>query len=470
MMKIGVVAFCCWFAAGGAVAQPAEDFVTAWSSSGQFQALAPRRPGLPVATAQPSGVPGQFILNSTLQPGSDSQLPLDPSLLVFSCERIKEAFLATLDRRDQWRGRITLLINPDLPEGQSPVLEGVYNPKGWNYRLTLPSPIEPKLYFRTIVSALLMEMANRHAGAQTAEVPLWLAAGLSARMQADNLPIFLLRPQSRLVGDWVADPRVDPVRDQLRRQPPLTFQELCWPESEGPAGQDYDLYAACAQLFVGKLLRFPDGHRCLDAMIDKLPQHLNWQTSFLEAFSPHFARLLDVEKWWMLACVQFTDVDYAARFSPGDSWHRLQEALDVPVEVHFSPDRLPAQAEITLQEVINTWQPARAADTLQRAADSLAVLRARIAPDLRPLLEHYLSTLRDYLGESLPNRAVLMGKETQPQLTGARIAACKALDALDAQRAAMRPKYVLTPAPSQLSAGGRPPEPPGAVQPQETQP
>ena len=469
-MKFWAIAICCCLAAGRAGAQPEEDFVTAWSASGQFVALAPRRPGLPIAISQPSGVPGQFILRSTLPPNNDSKLPLDPSLLVFSCERIKESLLLTLGRRDQWRGRITLLINPSLPEDQSPVLEGVYNPKGWNYRLTLPSPIEPKLLFRAIVNALLMETANRQAGTQSAEVPLWLVTGLSARMQAGNLPTFLFRPQTQLIGDRVMDPRVDPVRDQLRQQSPLTFQELCWPDPEELAGQNYELYSACAQLFVDKLLRFPDGNRCLGVMVDRLSQNLNWQTSFLVAFSPHFARLLDVEKWWTLACVHFTDVDFASRFSPLDSWHRLQEALDVPVEVHFSPDRLPAQAEITLQEVLNTWPPDRAADAMQRVADKLAVLRLRIAPGLRPLLERYLSTVQDYLGESRPNRVVWMGKEAQPQVAGGRSAACKTLDALDAQRAALRPQYISQPAQTPFNDRGSPPGQPGAVQPQNPQP
>ena len=205
MMRTWVMAFCCWLAVDRADAQPAADILTARSASGQFLAVAPRRPGLPIAISQPLDVPGHSP-NSGLRPNSDAKLPLDPSLLVISCERIKQSLLLTLGRRDQWRGNITLVINPDLPEDQSPVLEGLYNPKGWNYRLTLPSPIEPRLLFRAIVNALLTETANRHAGAQSAEVPLWLVAGLSAHLQADNLPMFLLRPQSRLVGDQSALP------------------------------------------------------------------------------------------------------------------------------------------------------------------------------------------------------------------------------------------------------------------------
>ena len=214
-----------------------------------------------------------------------------------------------------------------------------------------------------------------------------------------------------------------------------------------------------------QLLRFKDGNRCLGAMLDLLPQHLNWQTAFLQAFSPHFDRLLDVEKWWGLVCVNYTDVDYAARFSPSDSWHKLQQALDVPVEVHFSPDRLPAQAEITLQEVINTWEPAQAAAALQRVAESLANLGLRISPDLRPLLDHYLSTVRNYLNDTRPGGVAALAKYVQPQLAGARSDTCNKLNALDAQRAALRSQYVPQPVQTQLSSRDRPPGLPGADQP-----
>lgn len=460
------MAICCWLALGRADAEPGADVMSARSASGQFLALAPGRPGF----SQPSDVPNGLLLNSTLQPYSDAKLPLDPSLLVISCERIKEAFLMTLGRRDQWRGSITLLIKPGAQEGQSPVLEGVYDPKGWNYRLTLPSPIEPRLLFRAIVKALLMETANRHAGAQSAEVPLWLVAGLSAHLQADNLPTFLLRPQSRLVTNQIGLPGLGIVRDQLRQRQPLSFQELCWPEPERVAGENYSLYAGCAQLFVDELLRLKGGNRRLSAMIDNLPEHLNWQTSFLRAFAPHFERLLDVEKWWELTCVHFTDVDFAARFSPRDSWRRLQQALDVPVEVRFSPDHLPAQAEITLQEVINIWEPARAEAALQRVAGKLSLLRLQITPELRPLLDLYLSTVQNYLADTRSGVAALPVKNFQPPLAGARDAACRKLNVLDAQRAALRPQYVSQPAQTQLSAGDRPSGMPGADQPINPQP
>jgi hypothetical protein len=469
-MKPWLLAICCGLALGRADAQPGWDVPAVKSSSGQFLAFAPRLPGPPIAVLQPSGIPGQFILSPTERTNSDSKLPLDPSLLVMSCEKIKESLLSALGRRDQWEGGITILINPGAPVDQGPVLEGVYGQMGWNYRLTLPSPIEPDLLLRAIVKALLTETANRHAGAHSAEVPLWLVAGLSAHLQADNFPSLLFQPQSHLNTNQVKMPAMETVRDLLRRQTPISFQELCWPGPESVADGNCGRYSVCAQVFVEKLLLLPRGNRCLDEMIDKLPEHLNWQPSFLEAFSPYFSNLLDVEKWWGLVCVNFTTMDSAAHFSPPDSWRKLQDALDVPVEVHFSPDRLPAQAEITLQEAITAWEPAQALAAWERASDKLMMLRPRISPDLEPLLDRYLDVLQSYLAATRPGPRAIPARGIPTPLPVLRNAACKKLTALDAQRDSMRSRYVSKPAQTQLSARDLPPGPPGADQPINPQP
>jgi len=469
-MRTWLAAFFCALAFGRADAQPGMDMLTAKSASGQFLAFAPRQEGLPIAVLEPSGIPGQFNLSPTERANSDSRLRLDPFLLVIYCEKIKESLLSVMGRRDEWQGNITLFINPALPPDQGPLLEGIHGTTGWCYRLTLPSPIESDLLFRAILKALLTETANRHAGGRSTEIPLWLLAGLSARLQADSLPPLLLPLQSRINTNQLKLPPLEAVRAQLRRQTPLTFQELCWPEPEKVAGANYVLYSACAQVFVEELLQFQDGNRRLGAMIDKLPQHLNWQTSFLEAFSPYFARLLDVEKWWGLACVNFTGVDLASRFSPPDSWHKLQQALDVPVLVHFSPDRLPAEAEITLQEVITTWEPAQASAALQRAFEKLLLLRRQMTPELLPLLDSYLLTLQSYVNDTGPALSLGGPRSLPPSPAVSRNAACKKLDALDAQRAALRDHYVSRSAQTQLTARDRPPGPPATDQPANPQP
>jgi hypothetical protein len=358
-----------------------------------------------------------------------------------------------------------LLIAPNAPVDQGPMLEGIYGPKGWNYRLTLPSPIETNLLLRAVVQAILTETANRSAGEHSAEVPGWLVTGLSAHLQADSEPTTLLRVQSRLNTNRIKMPAMEAVRGLLRQETPISFQELCWPGPELAAGRSNELYAACAQVFVEELLQFPDGSRRLGAMIDRLPQHLNWQTSFLEAFDGHFGQLVDVEKWWGLVCVNFTGVDFASRFSPVDSWHKLQEALDVPVQVHFSPDRLPVEAVVTLQEAIRTWGPAESEAALERAFEKLLTLRRQVTPKLRPLLDAYLEVVEGCEDGTRPVVNTGWGKRVTPPMAVLRNAACKKLNALDAQRESMRKQYVPQPAQTQLSPRDRPPGSPGADKP-----
>ena len=471
IMKRWVVAFCCLLAFGQAFAQPDTDVVAVRSASGQFNVYGPRNTGLPFAAAERGGAPGVFILEPlparliargpAVKPGPG--IPLEPSLLVTSCEHIKQALLSELGQPDQWRGTIALFINPDLPENHSPVPVQVLQAGRWVYRMALPARMEPQVLLRSIVGVLLMEMANRGAGSQPAEVPFWLAAGLSARLEADNLATLVLRPESHIDLSQQHDPRVDPLRDRFHQQPPITFQELSWPQPEQLTGTNLDFYMASAQLFVGKLLALNDGKSCLRNLVGGLSQHLNWQTSFLEAFGPHFSRLLDVEKWWALTSINYVGLDFALRYGPDESWKNLQRALDVPVEVHFSPDRLPTQAEVNLQEIIGTWEPEKAADALQRVADGLAVLRARLDPDLTELLDGYLSTVRSYLNDTARDKRVWLANYHQSEWVALRNAACKQLDSLDARREGLRAQYLSRTEPASVQGGRNPFAPTPAI-------
>ena len=214
-------------------------------------------------------------------------------------------------------------------------------PAGWNYGLALPSPIKPRLLLRALVKAQLVEMANRSAGEQSRRNPrLAVVAGMSATLAGQQRAIAdSSAPQITTLGN-TRPPGLGPVREQLRRRRPLTFQELSLPSPETLDRENYEFFAACSQLFLSQLLRLDDGQACLrDFVLLQLPRHLNWQTAFLAAYSRHFNQMLDVEKWWGLTCVSFTGTDPTAHFSPNETWKKLQEALDVPVEVRLERGR-----------------------------------------------------------------------------------------------------------------------------------
>jgi len=204
------------------------------------------------------------------------------------------------------------------------------------------------------------------------------------------------------------------------------------------------------------LLRFDDGRDCLRSMITHLPEHWNWQTAFLLAFHSHFDQLLDAEKWWGVNCVDFTSRFAVPSYSSSDCRKKLQDSLDVPVEVHFGADQMPVEARITLQEAIRQWRPGEATAAVNRAADELKVLIPRAAPEFRPLAESYLKTLLDY--SKAAQTAGLeqpLGRHPPAILSVAKAEAIKQLDALDRQRQAIWTNTA--PAqPPQLSAAAQP--------------
>ena len=91
------------------------------------------------------------------------------------------------------------------------------------------------------------------------------------------------------------------MRNEFRQHAPLTFQELSWPTDADKTGEGLVLYRTCAQLFLEQLLQFQDGRVLLAKMLNELPEHLNWQTAFLDAFHPHFQQLLDISRWGLVS-------------------------------------------------------------------------------------------------------------------------------------------------------------------------
>ncbi len=149
-----------------------------------------------------------------------------------------------------------------------------------------------------------------------------------------------------------------------------------------------------------QLLQFKDGNRLLGEMLRELPTYHNWQTAFLSAFRPHFRQLLDVEKWWGLSYVDFTRTDAAVPQTAEVCLKDLQEALDVPAQVHFEAGHMPAEAKFTLQEVIAKWDSPDATLALDRSIQTLRFLRGRASPQFRPLMDQYLKVLTGYLNSS----------------------------------------------------------------------
>lgn len=445
-MKLLTILITACFVVGSAVAQnsPArgnlaelqealQNVRASKSRSGQFNvAVVSRRRIDREVNAPKMAMAGSWAF--ALQPpppranGSTEFVELDPALLAIGCERLKDALLFELGAGDTWRGRVEVLINSSLPEGDEPYLVATRNRDGWIYDLEVPRKAKPDRLLRALVHVLLLEMANRNATSESAEVPLWLVEGMTAHLRAFNLPTFLVQEKVTMLGNRIKLDALDLVRTHLRTQQALSFESLSWPDSEQVAGRAANIFHDSAQLLVYELLHLKNGRAELHNMVLALPTHKNWQLTFLAAFRPHFQKLLDVEKWWALTCVGFAGSQATEKWSTEETRKRLQDLLDVPVDVHVSANHMPAPAEITLQEVIEHWdRPAQTA-ALERTIGGLQLLRWHCAPEFEKTVAAYATTLQNYLHDRDHGSHIFRSREALKKN------ACRELDKLDAQR------------------------------------
>jgi hypothetical protein len=199
------------------------------------------------------------------------------------------------------------------------------------------------------------------------------------------------------------------------------------------------LFQDSAQLFVFELLRLKNGRESMRRFLYELPQHKNWQFAFLAAFESNFPKLMDVEKWWALKFSGFSGRDHFQLWSTEESWEKLKFALDVPVQIHLKSDRMPVQAQITLQEAIETWDPVRQEMSLHRALQQLQTARLRVQPELVTLVDEYRRVLENYLEQR--TRIGRSGQRNGDAPVNGNVlkkSTCQQLDALDDRRWKMR--------------------------------
>jgi hypothetical protein len=390
-------------------------------------------------------------------------ISLEPDPVAVSCERIKDALLQELGAPDRWQGQIHLWLRPVMSLGEPLRVASTRFADRWQHAVQLPEQVEATVLVRLMVQALLTEIATRWPGPNPPEIPIWLVEGLTGRLLARAGPDLALEPNALInkVGEFwgqvlpsTRHQRPAEVTAALRRQlqsrAALTFTELSLPSTEMLTGENLDHYRACAQLLVGELLRLPNGPQTLWAMLQQLTQHLNWQTAFLLAYQAHFPRLLEVEKWWALTVTQFTGRDEANAWPLPTSLQKLEDLLQVSMEIRTGPNSLPRRVVVPLQQVLGGWEFAQQIQLLQLKLHQLEFLQARMPPELLPLVSNYLATLKRYLeGRMLPSMARGHQRQAPVPATALLRQTLRALDELDRQRAKLAP---LNPAPTNSPA------------------
>lgn len=426
------------------------DTVIARSMSGQFVVFGARQ-------ASPAPAPPGLATNL-------NYLELQPSLLVISCERIKQALYRELGASGNWSGKMYLVLQPVFGGDDPITIVSQRSREGWNYRVELPCWVERRRYVRAMVQSLLMEFANRQATDRTAEIPVWLTEGLTEILLASGEAQFILAPPSAGGGGLNVRPvfvearqqdTLESVRKALRGRPPLTVEELSWPTEERLAGEAGEVYRRSAQLFVTELLRLKPGREALRQMVGELAQFYNWQTAFFRAFQPQFTRQLDLEKWWALQCIHFTGHDASQLWTLEESWRRLDEIVRAPAEVRRTVSELPARAPVTLQAIIRQWDQIQQTPVLQARVRDLEIMRLRAAPEIVGLIDDYRQVLSGYLRRR-DQVGLLLTAATRDANTNLKMLlrdTVRQLDALDARRQELKPR----PAPAPAVASPEPP-------------
>ena len=395
----------------------------------------------------------QFIPHDVLT--DNISVRLDPTLLTVSCERIKKALLSELGATDHWKGKVFIDLHPARRVDEMIVIASARYGKDWIYHLELPDTVNRNRLITAVTEVLLLEIANRESD-HSAELPSWLGEGISQQL-IQNSSMELVVESAQRVRPGVNSTtevyregrRVDPLRsshETLLNQPPLSLEELSWPRADQLDGPDAETYRSSAQFFVNELLHLPDGRACLSAVIKELPQHLNWQLTFLHAFRSQFGSQLELEKWWALQLMAFTGRDLTQTWPAAESWKKLEEAVRPVVQVRTSPDELPMRTPVTLQTIVMDWDFSRQTPFLRDRIQQLHLLRTRVSQDVVRLVDDYRATLESYLTRRDQSGITPLGRAmSNPRLSSIARQAVKELDALDLRRERSRQKPEILP-------------------------
>jgi hypothetical protein len=436
---------CCLLAfADTLLAQRVPQSTAVYSRSGQF-----------IVQSAPSGAGSSFDVNSST---NYQYLRLDPSVVAVSCERIKQILCRELGAAPAWRGKVFVVLRPSRKGDEPVAIMPERFSEGWQYRVELPNPVERTWYLRAIVQVVLLEMANREAGLHSAEIPVWLNEGLTQRLLMFNSAEVLLAAPTPLGGGvavraigasesrgnavFTHEVHTNNLRQELhnrmREHPPLSFDELSWPDADQFSGEKAEAYAASAQLFLTELLTLSGGNTCLRAMLAGLPQRYNWQFAFLDAFQNWFKRPRDIEEWWMLQSMHFSGRELTETWTADESWEKLAQALNTAVQIRTDSNELPVYTEVALQTIVRDWADAQQTEALSNKQRELDLLRLWLAPELGSLALEYEKTILAFLQQRGGTAmGLLFGRRSAlDRLTDETV---QILDGLDARRQSMRP-------------------------------
>src|SRR5207253_2177010 len=194
-------------------------------------------PGLAAQMALPDSsvtrsLSGQFIIHDQRHSGpspisdllaTNSQVAsFDPMVLGVSCERIKQDLSRRLGINPSAADKIHVVLHTASVPNEVIAITRERFLNAWQYRIDLPDSLERVRYVRAIVHVLLLEFANRSAGARSAELPIWLTDGLSQELLSSEALEVIVPPARKTINGVV----LTSISRNERRKDPLAYARL----------------------------------------------------------------------------------------------------------------------------------------------------------------------------------------------------------------------------------------------------
>ncbi len=389
---------------------------------------------------------GQFVVfRAGGKPGGSSHriIPQEyqnHKLLAISCERIKQAVLESFGLKDSWNGQITghgkvKIYFEEKPREKLPpvVVQRVYSPArmgviaGWQYRVLVNGVVEEEVMVRAIVQIVLETITTRPGQNKLAEIPPWLIEGLVQFLK--NRPGPSLVPTSEIgrgnsspyyfadskwkgksPGDlfphYKTDQRIHryapfkEVRSRISGKTPLTFSLLSYPESELFEGDSWQTYKDFSHILFHQLKSMKQGSAYFKEFLNLIPNYLNWQLAFLEAFGEIFTRPIDIEKWWAVNLMLFLEKEDMNYWHKWLAMERLDQLLKIPVNLRVQRNSAPIQSTVSLSDVIREWNLGQVREAFLQKMLGLQALRIRTPPRIALLVDGYLEVIRVYVAKT----------------------------------------------------------------------
>ena len=320
---------------------------------------------------------------------------LTPALITVSSERIKAVLLRSLRLEDRFIGSIVIRILPVDARRLPARIQATQYADGWRYTVELQEKVHWTVLVRTIVEALLLEIANRGNGNQLNPIPLWLSEGVTTLLIGESSRELVpqLNREFKDPGRSM-DPLVT-IATKTAGRSPLGFEALAMPsEAMLTDTNQFQLFQGSSALLVHHLRSLTGGPGSLGSLVLSLNQALNWQTALLKTYEADFRSLLEVEKWWAVQSTAFY-VRSASRNITVDTLDRqLQSIVQETVEVARSTNSPIGRRVLRLSETLEQWPYAAQAPVIERKMIQLRNLSMLSPRDPSPELEQRFSRMR----------------------------------------------------------------------------